>query len=341
MATNVGDGTGTDSTGAEYTMINKGKKGGRKGSTSKASVSENDTSWMCEECGKLFKSENDKLLECEYCEKHYCIKCLKYKSGEYEAMQKPGCMWFCMKCKPKVEKNILQEKTIEEKCATYCQMVNQRIDEVEKKLETKCDVNEVKEIVKQAMGTQETTNKQPASSSTTNEDRSVLDDTVKEIQDRKDRETNFIVFNAPEPNTNVKETRVKEDVELIRGLCNDVCSLDINPQNDILEVIRLGKKPTGENSGKPRPLKVVMKDKMIKTRMFKKLWKLRDAEDIYRTLSIQSDQTKKEREDEKKLLDEAKNRQANDAGNCKYRVKGPPWARKIVKIRPAHDEDVA
>ena len=43
----------------------------------------------------------------------------------------------------------------------------------------------------------------------------------------------------------------------------------------------------------------------------------------------------------KKLLEEAKNRQANDAGNCKYRVKGPPWARKIVKIRPAHDEDVA
>ena len=58
-----------------------------------------------EECGKLFKSENDKLLECEYCEKHYCIKCLQYKSGEYEAMQKPGCMWFCIKCKPKVEKN--------------------------------------------------------------------------------------------------------------------------------------------------------------------------------------------------------------------------------------------
>ena len=30
-------------------------------------------------------------------------------------------------------KNILKEKTIEEKCATYRQMVNQRIDEVEKK----------------------------------------------------------------------------------------------------------------------------------------------------------------------------------------------------------------
>ena len=84
-----------------------------------------------------------------------------------------------------------------------------------------------------------------------------------------------------------------------------------------------------------------MKDKMIKTMMFKKLWKLRDAEDRFLSLSIQSDQTKKEREEEKKLVDEAKDRQAKDEGKCRYRVKGPPWARKIVKIRPTHDEDVA
>ena len=113
---------------------------------------------MCEECGKYdVKSEKDKILECEYCEQHCCIKCLKYKVGEYEAMQKPGCVWwFCMKCKPKVEKkNIKGKKTTEEKCATYCRMVNERINEVEKKLETMCDVNEVKEIVKEAMGTVE------------------------------------------------------------------------------------------------------------------------------------------------------------------------------------------
>ena len=77
-----------------------------------------------------------------------------------------------------------------------------------------------------------------------------------------------------------------------------MCSLDINPQNDIAEVITLWKKITGESTGNPRPLKVVMKDKIIKTIMFKKLWKLRDAEDTFRALSIQSNQTKKEREEE-------------------------------------------
>ena len=57
-------------------------------------------------------------------------------------------------------------------------------------------------------------------------------------------------------------------------------------------------KTTGESTGNHRPLKVVMKDKIIKTIMFKTLWKLRDAEDTFPALSIQSDQTKKEREEE-------------------------------------------
>ena len=45
------------------------------------------------------------------------------------------------------------------------------------------------------------------------------------------------------------------------------------------EVIRLGKET---QDGKPRPLKVIMKDPERKVRLFKKLWKLRDATDSYR-----------------------------------------------------------
>ena len=43
-----------------------------------------------------------------------------------------------------------------------------------------------------------------------------------------------------------------------------------------------------------------MKDPERKVRLFKKLWKLRDATESYRGLSIQNDLTKKEREEEKK-----------------------------------------
>ena len=80
----------------------------------------------------------------------------------------------------------------------------------------------------------------------------------------------------------MKEVRGSKDKELVLGLC------DVNiDQIDINEVIRLGKKT---QDGKPRPMKVIMKDP---ERKVKKLWKLRDATESYRGLSIQNDLTKK------------------------------------------------
>ena len=88
----------------EYALVNLRNRNaagaGRKGS--KTTMSESENAWMCEECINISRVIETRYLEGEYCKNHYCIKCLKYKQGEYEAMQKPGCMWFCMKCKPKI-----------------------------------------------------------------------------------------------------------------------------------------------------------------------------------------------------------------------------------------------
>ena len=43
--------------------------------------------------------------------------------------------------------------------------------------------------------------------------------------------------------------------------------------------------------------------------------------------------TKEEREQNKKLLTEAKKLQDEDQGNWTYKVRGPPWDLKIVKLR--------
>ena len=61
-------------------------------------------------------------------------------------------------------------------------------------------------------------------------------------------------------------------------------------------------------------MKVIMKDPEREVRLFKKLWTLRDATDSYKGLSIQNDLTKKEREEEGKLLDEARANEALDGG---------------------------
>ena len=230
----------------------------QRGSRSFASDVVNAEVWTCNLCERIFRNDRDMLLECEYCSKHFCIKCLNYKTHEYQAMMKAECMWFCLGCKPKIEKNIINEKVIEERCEFYLATMNDRLDSIERQLQTKCDADAVKVIVHEALGANEgNAPKRGIPNQGTGNDRDVIQETVNELKDREERQDNFIIFNAPEPNTNLKEVRVREDTELVKNLCNGVCEIDIDTQNDIADVIRLGRKPEGE--GKPRPLKVLMK----------------------------------------------------------------------------------
>ena len=89
-----------------------------------------------------------------------------------------------------------------------------------------------------------------------------------------------------------------------------------------------------------------MKDKDIKEGLFKRLWKLGEAEDKYKKLSIQQDWTKKEREEENKLHEEARAKETTSGGRGGGRggdtsVQGArptPWASKVVQIIPKRDE---
>lgn len=82
-----------------------------------------------------------------------------------------------------------------------------------------------------------------------------------------------------------------------------------------------------------------MKDTNKKMKLFRNLSNLKEADPKYKCLSIQHDQTYKEREEGKKLLEEARAKESRDLGKCIYRVRGPPWARKIVKIKPSKGEE--
>ena len=90
---------------------------------------------------------------------------------------------------------------------------------------------------------------------------------------------------------------------------------------------------------KPRPLKVVMKAIIKKMELFKRPSNLRDAEDKYKCISLQHNLTKKEREEGRKLLQEARTKEINDEGKWLYKVRGPPWTRKIVRVKPRRDEE--
>ena len=102
----------------------------------------------------------------------------------------------------------------------YFKTMNTRFEATEKKLDAKCDSKEVKEIISQELDALHTCRPNDDESTTQNSG-IVVEETVREIYERNNRETNFIIFDAPEPKTNLKEERVRIDMEFVEWMCND------------------------------------------------------------------------------------------------------------------------
>lgn len=151
---------------------------------------------------------------------------------------------------------------------------------------------------------------------------------IREIKDQESRRQNIILHNIPESNADDGSERVKHDKEQARELAK-ICK-ESWKKDDILSAIRLGKK---QNDNKPRPLLIKMINEDKKKALFKNLKLLQTAPEKYRNVSVQNDLTTKQREEDKKLRDEAKKLENESSGNEKFKVRGPPWARRIVKTR--------
>jgi len=63
------------------------------------------------------------------------------------------------------------------------------------------------------------------------------------------------------------------------------------------------------------------------------LYKMKSLADRFKNVIIAHDMTKKEREQCKVLVENAKYRTENEAGEWIYSVRGPPGRMKIVQIR--------
>ena len=128
-----------------------------------------------------------------------------------------------------MKKNIINEKVIEERCELYLATINDRLGSIERQLQTKCDADAVKVIVHEALGANEgNAPKRGSRIKGTDDYRDVIQDTVKALKEREEGQDNFIICNAPEPNTNLKEVRICEDTELVKNLCSgQKCEIDI------------------------------------------------------------------------------------------------------------------
>ena len=148
---------------------------------------------------------------------------------------------------------------------------------------------------------------------------------VDEERDRENRSHNVIIYRVAE--TGEREDRVKTDKAFCMKLLKDVLRLEVQ-DSDVKSVFRLGKR-----DGADRPLMVQFRDKSVKNGMMESLYRLKDAEDSFRHISVTHDLTQLERAECKKLVEEAKKKQQEESGEYLWRVRGLPGQLKLVKIR--------
>ena len=156
--------------------------------------------------------------------------------------------------------------------------------------------------------------------------------------EQKARENNFVIHGLEEPQMGSKEDRVEAEKRVVSEIAS-LCDVELQVEN-IVKIHRLGTYDPKEK----RPVLVCLNDLEIKKDLFRnysKLWKVSNEESAngnkdllnkYKDTSISHDMTRTQREELKPLRTEAKALQEQSNGTYSYRVRGPPWALKVVKI---------
>ena len=247
------------------------------------------------------------MIQCDRCELWFCLKCADMPKGVFDTLASfQDLMWCCPQCKSKALSAVKADWDIESRCNQYFAQVTHRIDAIEASIQQKADRRDILPLVKSS---------------------------VEEVLNREKRKNNVVVFNMEEAkiSSNLKEERVQADLNSFLEVCNNICVRAVSP-NDLQSVIRLGKKV----DDKTRPLLVEFVNHDMKHEVMKNLPKLAEVSDEnLKRVRVKHDMSKSEREEAKRLYEQAKEQESKakqDGGNFIYRVRGPPWAMKIVKF---------
>jgi len=304
--------------------------------------------WDCQICKKVFKDSDAKMIECQRCSDHFCIKCLNKTKPEYEILSKSDSMWFCTKCRPIVEEHIVTDLKIEQRCREIMENYEQRLSNVESLMTEKCSEHRAREIVRdeikksscdeekvRMIAKEESLNltkSNPDEPTSNQKDETPQTETVTnvidEIQERKNRANNLIIFGLKENESDNIQERKEYDTEEVKKLFK-AAKIELDPAN-IKSTRRLGR---FDKNKAQRPLQVQLLTLESKLNLFRNT-KFFKKEPEFTDVSVSNDLTKTERENEKKLWEEAKNMTTKDtSGNYQYKVRGPPWSRKIAKLK--------
>ena len=206
-----------------------------------------------------------------------------------------------------------------------------KITDVDQKVNTKCSKQEVEKFVSDKFETFEVKNdKDDIEKIVQNAVTDIVNTKIvnkiaeseRELADRQSRQKNVIIFKAKESNTNLIEERTKSDKELISNIIDEM-NLDTE-QINIEKTVRLGRRKEDPQEN-PLPLVITFSTLTAKKELLKNASKIKQSPDVsLNVMTIQNDMSQKDREHERELVLKKFSKNAEAAGNCQYVVRGPP-----------------
>lgn len=250
-----------------------------------------DNSSSCGGCEEVVE-EKDRGVQCDICMKWFHVKCGKVGNDVYKAIGTTGGIdWFCPPCKKLAKdsrESVMQLTDENKKLKEENKILKERLAVIENKMQ------EIKEEIKQEV------------ISEVNSFKVILDE-MKEKEDKKMRECNLVLYQVKESNKVNGKDREADD----RSACEKIFKEGIGEEDfQIKSIYRLGRKIENErnSSSKPRPLLVRLENSDQKWQILRNAKKLGRSTSDMKKCIVAPDLTIKEREADRKLRGELKER---------------------------------
>ena len=249
-------------------------------------------------------AENEKGINCDLCENWYHCKCIKMNDAIYKFYSKENQPWACSKCiENKREKNEL-----------YDLVMNMMKNNEEEREERALMMSMMKKMCEQLSGLEKIMEDKINKKLKKNENDLLIkvNEEMEESLEKFKRRKNLVIYGMIEKKCENEKEKCEADCMNIKKLLREL-NMDIK----YFEISRLGKQNT---KGKPRPIRIELNKESEKYEILRNAAKLRftENEDLKKVI-INTDMSLKEREFQKVLREELKERRQAGERNIKIR----------------------
>ena len=323
---------------------------------------------LCPDCKKAVKHGN-KGLTCDICQNWFHVnkKCQKVSDTVYKAIEDEDneqLHWYCSHCNLGASSVLQMISKVNTELSGKIDDVNRTVSKNHRETTKKiAEINNGMEVLTndhdgrlRRLETKEKTESdieqqlvdlthkvdeltKPGSTITDGKPNAnnvaLIEKKLQELREEDKRKNNIIIYKMQESTETEGKKREDDDRNAAMDLFRNILEVTNIEDTNITKVVRLGAKNDNkeDEETKMRPLMIGFENYAIKTQVLKNSGRLKDASKEYNDIVLKHDMTKTQREKQRELTTEAKKREsADDSGNYRYRVRGPPGALVIRKF---------